>query len=89
MSSYYRQPAAFLPSHENRWALAGFLLALVLLALLVSVLNENAAHAQSSRDVAQQLLQERGRCNVLPDRREREQCLLDLRLGEQAQLALH
>ena len=77
----------FLPSPEHRWALAGFVLAMVLVALLVSVMNENIAQAQSTRELAEQQSQQRGRCAAMRDRREREQCLLDLRLGEQAQLA--
>lgn len=88
VSNFSRGSAlVFLPSQEHRWALAGLLLALVMLAFLVSVMNENAAQAQNTRDEAQQKMQERGRCNILRDRREREQCLLDLRLSEQAQIA--
>jgi len=85
--SYFRRPSALQKSNEHRWAWVGFLVALVMLALLVSVMNENAAQAQTTREVAEHQLQERGRCNVLRDRREREQCLLDLRLAEQAQIA--
>ena len=76
-----------LPSHEQRWALAGLLLSLVILALLVTVMNENAAQAQTTRDLAQQAMQERSRCSAIRDRLARDQCLLDLRLGEQARIA--
>lgn len=55
---------------------------LALLAALVLVMRDNMAQAQSSRETADLQAQERGHCNVLPDRRE--QCLLELRLGDQA-----
>ena len=84
--TYTLRPAAMLPPNEQRWALAGSVLAVVLLALLVSVMNENVAQAQSTRDIAEQKMQERGRCNAMRDRREREQCFLDLRLMEPTQV---
>lgn len=84
MMSSYNRPA-LLPAREQYLALAGLLLALVLLALLVSVMNDNVAQAQSTREVAELKMQERGRCNVLHKRLEREQCLLELRLGDEAQ----
>ena len=87
-SSYSRGPVVvWLPAHQHRWALAGFVLAMVLLALLVTVMNENITQAQSTREVAELKVQERGRCNAMRNRLEREQCLIDLRLGEQAKLA--
>ena len=89
MSSYSRpknsERIAFLAPHEQRLALAGLMLAIMLLAMLISVINDNVAQAQSTRDVAERRVQERGRCNAIQSRREREQCLLDLRLGDQAQ----
>ena len=85
-TGYSHRPSALLPTHEQRWVLAGSVLALVLLALLVSVMSENAAQAQSTRALAERQLQERGRCNALRGRLEREQCVLDLRLGEQPQI---
>lgn len=77
----------FLPSHEHRWALAGFVLALVLVALLVSVMNENIEQAKVTREAAAMKHQERNRCASMRDRIERDQCLLDVRVGEQAQVA--
>lgn len=91
MSTHPRLPhnnnasTALLSPHEQRLALAGLLLAMVLLAMLISVINDNVAQAQSRRDVVEQKAQERGRCNAIQLRRDREQCLLDLRLGDQAQ----
>ena len=67
---------------------AGLALALMLLAVLVSVMKGNVAQAQSARSEAELKMQERGRCNVLPNRRERQQCLLELRLGDEARTQL-
>jgi hypothetical protein len=83
-SRTYTGRPALMPVQEQRLALVGAALALVLLALLVSVLNDNVAQAQSKQQVAEAKMQERGRCNALQSRRAREQCLLELRLGDEA-----
>lgn len=88
MSSLTMSRPGLSQTHEYRWALAGLLLAVVLLVMLVVVMKENVAVAQDIRLQAEQQSQDRSRCNGLQQRRDREQCLLDLRLGNQAQLAL-
>jgi len=77
--------ALWLPSQDWRWAVVGALMAAVLVSLLVAVMNENAAQARSSRELAELNALERARCAALRNRLERDQCLLDLRLGNQAQ----
>ena len=75
--------AASFSGQKQHWVLVGAVLALALLVALVAVLRGNVAQAQSARNQAELQSRERARCNVLPNRREREQCLLARRLGDE------
>jgi len=60
---------------QQRLALAGVLLAMVMIVLLYQIISDNVAAVQNKRLAGEQLARERHGCAMLSTRLERDQCL--------------
>lgn len=65
--------------HERGLAIAGLVLAQVLVVILYFVLVDNQTRARQAQDNAQALMQEQQRCGSQADHRARKSCLMALR----------
>ena len=74
-------------SAENRWVMAGLVLAMAMVVAFYMILVDNIAHLQTQRQAEQLQAQERHRCGMLMDRLEREQCLASLSHADDADAA--
>lgn len=60
---------------QQRLAIAGLLLAMVMVAVLYQVISDNVASIQNRRLAGEQLARERHSCAMRATRLERDQCL--------------
>ena len=65
-------------SVENRWALAGLLLAAAMVFLLHHILVDNIEQVKNRRLAQEQRVQERHHCAMMRSAIERDQCLVAL-----------
>lgn len=65
-------------SSESRWAIAGLLLAQIMVAVLYLMLVDNVTQIGIKKAAQEELTRQRHYCGLQPTRLERQQCLAEL-----------
>lgn len=65
-------------STETRWAIAGLVLAQIMVAVLYLMLVDNVTQIGIKKAAEEERTRQRHYCGLLPTRLERQQCLAEL-----------